>query len=805
MWLQYDRRSVTPFRPEPDQNDIGMKFSFNIVASITEEVDGSNVEIPVAASNGFDPQGGVWQGDLNDLSAPNPMYDRFQITIDQLEGEINLPYNFIREIRILPATEATSFTIAGTTVNVPAQPETPLAIQSIEVPRSPLGGFAQFRINYQYIHYQGGLDVEGGDGQIVTGEIITPRVLVPRKPFIPPPPPPPALIIDEGQIKEALADKIYEKFFGSELIQGNLDDLKSFQSTQSPDGIGYQRGRESDDDQLIFFKKDRNTPENQADFNGDGSNGIQAIANDIRASLESIDASGLVDLSEKLDNEISIREVYPQGPGSGRVPSTEPPPGATQEEVDSYEPLYIPDTETPLYYVGNITYRLVYTSDFSGEIIEVEFASFNRFYENSQGGQRYQEDGQDKPDQWLNKLNLSQLTKPKSGTKVNINRARNLLDTNIFELLPNQAERQNEINQFFQKFQALIGNKPSFEDVDGDGAGEAIQDLQIEERISTAPQEKKETSYITRLNQEADTVNQNKTLQSMRDTLNEYLGDVDNVIEEFEELPEYENKSEGFLKIRKHNQSIIIRNDTNIMPLLETKTITRAINPPIYQDNPQGPNYPPIQITSQQYTGPSWQVEGFTITMWVRFTNSTTNGSLMTYGNPMLKQKGGFRLDTHTRSDDNPSNGFTTNRRMVRLVVYEKVISGGAIYDSHYGRDFDPNPDGRGVKYQTWQDGGNPAYEEFAAMENGSWHVFMQHTEIPTTDLNEWFFICATYDPFIDEEGSFDEVNLFRDTDFWLNKKQYNGDIVANSGFGNKCKVEVISRRDLLTARGFRV
>ena len=90
-------------------------------------------------------------------------------------------------------------------------------------------------------------------------------------------------------------------------------------------------------------------------------------------------------------------------------------------------------------------------------------------------------------------------------------------------------------------------------------------------------------------------------------------------------------------------------------------------------------------------------------------------------------------------------------------------------------------------------------------MEDGSWHVFMQHTQIPTDDLNEWFFICATYDPTIDEENSFDEVSFFRDTDFWLNKKRYDGTVTANSGFGNKCKVEVISRTDLLTARGFRV
>ena len=34
----------------------------------------------------------------------------------------------------------------------------------------------------------------------------------------------------------------------------------------------------------------------------------------------------------------------------------------------------------------------------------------------------------------------------------------------------------------------------------------------------------------------------------MRDELNEYLGDVDNVIEEFEELRN-KDKSQGFLKI----------------------------------------------------------------------------------------------------------------------------------------------------------------------------------------------------------------------------------------------------------------
>ncbi len=46
----------------------------------------------------------------------------------------------------------------------------------------------------------------------------------------------------------------------------------------------------------------------------------------------------------------------------------------------------------------------------------------------------------------------------------------------------------------------------------------------------------------------------------MRNKLNTYLGDVDNVIETLEDnRPEYQNISDGFLKIRKPNQAIIIR------------------------------------------------------------------------------------------------------------------------------------------------------------------------------------------------------------------------------------------------------
>ena len=111
-----------------------------------------------------------------------------------------------------------------------------------------------------------------------------------------------------------------------------------------------------------------------------------------------------------------------------------------------------------------------------------------------------------------------------------------------------------------------------------------------------------------------------------------------------------------------------------------------------------------------------------------------------------------------------------------------------------------------------------------------------RYTDIPTDNLDEWFFICATYDPTIQEIEStpisymdthqnpyniFDRTppiqafkepytpppsgNYVNNENFWLNHVDTNGNIVANSGLGNKCKVEVISRSDLLRARGYRV
>ena len=73
-------------------------------------------------------------------------------------------------------------------------------------------------------------------------------------------------------------------------------------------------------------------------------------------------------------------------------------------------------------------------------------------------------------------------------------------------------------------------------------------------------------------------------------------------------------------------------------------------------------------------------------------------------------------------------------------------------------------------------------------------------------DFSEWYFIVASYNPNIIEES----ISDFSSTpEYWLG--HIAGGSVASpeytnySGRGSKCKIELISKTDLLRARGFRV
>ena len=56
------------------------------------------------------------------------------------------------------------------------------------------------------------------------------------------------------------------------------------------------------------------------------------------------------------------------------------------------------------------------------------------------------------------------------------------------------------------------------------------------------------------------------------------------------------------------------------------------------------------------------------------------------------------------------------------------------------------------------------------------------------------------------EPNNFDnDYEYIQNKQFWLNHIDENGEVVANSNLGAKCKVEVISKNNLLRARGYKV
>ena len=234
----------------------------------------------------------------------------------------------------------------------------------------------------------------------------------------------------------------------------------------------------------------------------------------------------------------------------------------------------------------------------------------------------------------------------------------------------------------------------------------------------------------------------------MRNKLNTYLGDVDNVIDTLKDTrPEYENVSEGFLKIRKPNQAIILRAPNN--DLLE------------FQKND------------------SYLVDGFTITMWVKFVSKTSEGTLFNFGNPLVNGGVGLRLDTKVNQYEGK------DYRYIRLMVRDKQNN---FYDNNFGT--------QGLN--------RFGHRSFGTNETNYPNVHKAFPQIATNRLDEWYFICATYNPNVNELPYSEHQSWMRQNkQYWLNHVNQNQQIVPFSGQGAKCKVELISRSDLLNARGY--
>ena len=251
---------------------------------------------------------------LVNSSDPN-YYDNFNITIDQLEGEINVPYQYVDRL-------------------VDNDDGSQVVERRIDVPNSLLGGFAQWRVNYTFIEFPDAPSYGEGDNQgtFVSGDFNTPRIVVPR--YIAPPVviEPDGFFLNPDDIKEALADKIYDTFFKSDVLETiPLGDVKKLQTTIYQGSLA--TGRPDDNSPLVFFKKDRNTPENKRDF---GSDSIQAIVTDISASLSSVDALGDVNITSFLDNVVSftpcIADQFVGALFNKIVDAIIPPAGAAEVE-----------------------------------------------------------------------------------------------------------------------------------------------------------------------------------------------------------------------------------------------------------------------------------------------------------------------------------------------------------------------------------------------------------------------------------------------------------------------------------------
>ena len=436
-----------------------------------------------------------------------------------------------------------------------------------------------------------------------------------------------------------------------------------------------------------------------------------------------------------------------------------------------------------------------------------------------------------------NPLNVSQFIPLKrQQSNVDINKANEFLDTNIFELLPTGDTRQSRIVRFFQELNALLPpNTPEF-DLDNDNRVDRGTDnnwtgsLQYSKDNSISYSQDnqdgnidEEDAFIHRLKSTANDTNSTRTIEDIYNTILPYLADIlEDEVSLEDDRPEYQNQSSGYLQFRNPNQGIIVRN-TN-------EGFIKGLNP----------------------NNPTYLQTGFTITMWVRFLDKVSNGTLFNFGNPLIGDGDdtsfGFRLETYVINGDEqpakssyggqtegeylggfgssnqtwkeifqdgsfngnrfvesggevPSEGFfsTSNtERFVRLVVNEG-IGINKIRGSHTGMPFMKRR--RGLPefgMFDYFDEGTPPYNHAYGL--------MTNTRIPE-DFNEWYFICASYDPTI-QENDLSDVDYAYDKNYWLNHiNPYTTppSLVNKSNYGNKCKVEIISRSDLLRARGFKV
>jgi len=398
-------------------------------------------------------------------------------------------------------------------------------------------------------------------------------------------------------------------------------------------------------------------------------------------------------------------------------------------------------------------------------------------------------------------------------TQVDVDQADQILDNTIYELLGATDTKQAKIEKFFQDYANL--KPPELPGWDYNLENYLTTDQQVEygNIYNVEYQSTPEAGYIPRINNRLDgtpqtsNLNKTRTLQWLRDDLNRYLLDVDAQNVEFvDDRPEYQEISNGYLKIRNLNQAIIVRNEESDDVGLE-KEVTTALG-----------------------TGPSYLYQGFTVTMWVKFLDKVSSGTLFNYGNPTRAESPkGFTLDTVILNGNDPAGSSTwgdlattydldyfsenESARFLRLTVFDKDqklrSSHRSLKNNAVSTTFPRN-------YGNSTPGIIPELGETNTIDAAYEGQFLSYTNVPI-DFDEWYFIVATFDPAIDENNSYTKTgDLCPDSggsagtcdiynDWWGgNINETITGYTHRSGFGTQAKVEIISKSDLLRARGFK-
>jgi len=390
--------------------------------------------------------------------------------------------------------------------------------------------------------------------------------------------------------------------------------------------------------------------------------------------------------------------------------------------------------------------------------------------------------------------NLSQFVSfDQSRPTIDPDKAKEILDTTIYELLPGFQTRQEEIDAFFAQYERLRNDDPPVNFPPSDEYN--LKEISFNQNNPDA--------YIAREEPPLGDVNHGKSLWYIYEDLTNYFDQSEfNIDDLVDQRPRYIPKSSGYLQIRNLNQAIIIRN-------MESDDVGLGT-----VDNP------------------IWQDTGFTITMWVKFLDKVSGGTLFNLGNPLRAGNPyGFMLETFVakktsdttfdipgyyedvtmgdpgQSTWEPHWAFSESdtERFIRLVVRDENDD---IRDSHIGGSYSIAPElfMPALHRRDTREGNPDVSYTSTALEQDDHRVF-NYTRVPV-DLQEWYFIVATYDKDYKEDQYIEDPAYYSDPDFWkwnvipgTDPVQY----TSASGYGNKCKVEIISKTDLLRARGYRL